>query len=529
MPQVVQIQRSPNSWDQAGQTVQQTADNFLKSMLAMGQMQGNNALHMATLNMQNQRMADANARDDKRWAEQQAAQDRAFAHQDKWKQQELSLQRDALNRQYAAMNKSQLVTVKGPDGSDMPVLFNPVTQKVTPFTMPGMGGGTGGAMGGGSSIPGLDAVTTTGMNEVLSPNWSPTSGGGQQDFGSMYDNGVRAGLLKPLPSMSGVGGGVDTPSPIAPIPTQAEVQLPKVQLNAPSLNYDPTKNTPLSQRPMLEVAKLTGLFPQFSDGVQSGQQSSAQPPAPTSPANQMPPVGSTPQQPAASTLAPGTVVDGSGKPVQVPDNYAWGKQEKQYVNGVEYYGARTPNGVYFKVGGPVPLTAAEKKDQRTLDKMDLQQQQQRQQSAIMLDDIDRVLKNTNGWTTGLLGYAMSGIPGSDAHNVSELLTGIGANISFNKLNEMRAASPTGGALGSVTEGEHRLLRSVYGSLSQSQTPEQFRYNLTRLKGVLQRVIDKGIPDAEVAQILGESYPQGGGNTAQNSTRLTFNPQTGRLE
>ena len=527
MPQVVQIQRAPNSWDQAGQTVQQTTDNFLKSMLAMGQMQNNNALHMATLNLQNQRLADANTRQDKQLAAAEAARKEEMAQRLQMHNDTMALHKQQLGRAYEAMNKSQLVTVKGPDGSDMPVLFNPVTQKVTPFTMPGMGGGAGGAMGGGSSIPGLDAATTAGMNEVLSPNWSPLSGGGQQDTGSMYDNGVRAGLLKPLPSTSGFGGGVDTPSPIAPIPTQAEVQLPQVTLGAPK-----------SANPLYELGQRAGIFPQTSLVKPEAPQYSDNAQADTRPASQLSlaelgqragVLPSPAQQPAASTLAPGTVVDGSGKPVQVPDNYAWGKQEKQYVNGVEYYGARTPNGVYFKVGGPVPPTAAEKKDQRTLDKMDLQQQQQRQQSAIMLDDIDRVLKNTNGWTTGLLGYAMSGIPGGDAHNVSELLTGIGANISFNKLNEMRAASPTGGALGSVTEGEHRLLRSVYGSLSQSQTPEQFRYNLTRLKGVLQRVIDKGIPDAEVAQILGESYPQNGGNTAQNSTRLTFNPQTGRLE
>ena len=68
MATVVQIQRQPNGWDTFGNSIQQTSDNFLKSMLAMGQMQNNNAWRMAEMNLQNQRLADANARQDKQLA-----------------------------------------------------------------------------------------------------------------------------------------------------------------------------------------------------------------------------------------------------------------------------------------------------------------------------------------------------------------------------------------------------------------------------------------------------------------------------
>lgn len=494
MPQVVQIQRQPNSWEQGGQSIQQTADNFLKSMLAMGQMQNNNAWRMAEMNLQNQRIADANTRQDKQLAAIDARHKEDLAQRLQMHNDTMSLHRAQMARANAAMNKSQLVTVKGPDGSDMPVLFNPVTQKVTPFTMPGMGGGAGGAMGGGSSIPGLDAATTAGMNEVLSPNWSPTSGGGQQDFGSMYDNGVRAGLLKPLPSMSGVGGGVDTPSPIAPIPTQAEVQLPKVQLNAPSLNYDPTKNTPLSQRPMLEVAKLTGLFPQFSDGVQAGQQPNAQPAASTSPANPITPVGSTPQQPAANTLAPGTVVDGFGNPVQVPDNFSWNKEGQQHFNGVNYYVTSTPNGKYFKIGGAVQLTPAEKKDQRAVEKMDSMDAAAKQSGQNVLGMIQQarnlvgqgnaygVLPNTG------MGSLLNWIPGTTGKDLETTLDTIKANVGFDKLQQMRANSPTGAALGSVSDFENKMLQSVIASLATSQSKEQFLTNLKRVEDTYNRIV-----------------------------------------
>lgn len=217
MPQVVQIQRQPNSWEQGGQSIQQTADNFLKSMLAMGQMQGNNALHMATLNMQNQRLADANVRDDKRWAEQQAAQERRFAQDDKWKAQELGIRRSELGLHQQALAEKNY-------GRD--------------FIRSLLGGVNAGAQ----PNTGLDTATTAGMNEVLSPNWSPTSGGvqgsEQNNVPSMYDNGVKAGLINPVPSMA-------------------------------------------------ETAKRTGLFPQFSDSptvaqaetTPLAQQASMAPPA----------------------------------------------------------------------------------------------------------------------------------------------------------------------------------------------------------------------------------------------------------
>ena len=48
---------------------------------------------------------------------------------------------------------------------------------------------------------------------------------------------------------------------------------------------------------------------------------------------------------------------------------------------------------------------------------------------------------------------------------------------------MRQASPTGAALGSVTERELSLLQATTGNLEQSQTAAQFKDNLRRLKNV----------------------------------------------
>lgn len=469
MPQVIQIQRQHNGWDQAGQSVQDVTNNFVRTMLAMNQQKNNADMQLLGLGMQEKRIDSQNARDDKRWAEQQAAQDRAFAQQDKWKQQELSLQRDALNRQYAAMNKSQLVTVKGPDGSDVPVLFNPVTQKVTPFTMPGMGGGAGGAMGGGSSIPGLDAATTAGMNEVLSPNWSPTSGGGQQDFGSMYDNGVRAGLLKPLPSMSGVGGNASSSMPLASSHSaeQGATFTPQVTLDAPK-----------PANPLYELGQRAGIFPQ----------------TPLGSTNQLPAGSLAQPQPAASTLAPGTVVDGFGNPVHVPDNFSWNKEGQQHFNGVNYYVTSTPNGKYFKIGGTVQPTPAEKKDQRAVEKMDNMDAAAKQSGQNVLGMIQQarnlvgqgnaygVLPNTG------MGSLLNWIPGTTGKDLETTLDTIKANVGFDKLQQMRANSPTGAALGSVSDFENKMLQSVIASLATSQSKEQFLTNLQRVEDTYNMIV-----------------------------------------
>jgi hypothetical protein len=106
------------------------------------------------------------------------------------------------------------------------------------------------------------------------------------------------------------------------------------------------------------------------------------------------------------------------------------------------------------------------------------------QHAVVAEDIDRALSLADSWTTGFTGSAMSFVPGSDAYNLKAMLDGIKANIGFDKLQEMRANSPTGGALGQVSERENTLLQSVMGSLDQSQSKDQFRRNLERLKRVL---------------------------------------------
>lgn len=86
-----------------------------------------------------------------------------------------------------------------------------------------------------------------------------------------------------------------------------------------------------------------------------------------------------------------------------------------------------------------------------------------------------------GNTTGMFGQLLSKVGGTDANNLRAQLATIRSNIGFDKLQSMREASPTGGALGNVSEKENEYLQSVLGNVEQSQNPEQLKRNLLRLR------------------------------------------------
>lgn len=83
--------------------------------------------------------------------------------------------------------------------------------------------------------------------------------------------------------------------------------------------------------------------------------------------------------------------------------------------------------------------------------------------------------------TGIVGAATSWLPTSNAYRLDGLLTMIKANIGFDKLADMRAKSPTGGALGQVSNLEIGLLQSVWADLRQGNRPEDLEYNLKKLQ------------------------------------------------
>lgn len=111
---------------------------------------------------------------------------------------------------------------------------------------------------------------------------------------------------------------------------------------------------------------------------------------------------------------------------------------------------------------------------------------------IVTQDIDRAINlidNGSGPVTGLAGKAYGAIvPSSSAGTLSGLLETIKANSSFDRLQAMRAASPTGGALGQVSDKENKLLQAAMGDLDQSRNSQELKYNLDRVKRIYSGIV-----------------------------------------
>lgn len=112
----------------------------------------------------------------------------------------------------------------------------------------------------------------------------------------------------------------------------------------------------------------------------------------------------------------------------------------------------------------------------------------------VLDKINKVLPDINSATAGLGGVILSKIPGTKARDLEATIQTIVANLGFKELQEMRDNSPTGGALGQVSERELALLNSAKQNLENSQTPEQLKENLEDLKAQI-RLSQKRIKQA----------------------------------
>jgi hypothetical protein len=82
---------------------------------------------------------------------------------------------------------------------------------------------------------------------------------------------------------------------------------------------------------------------------------------------------------------------------------------------------------------------------------------------------------------GATGFVGEWIPNSDRNNAEALVSTIKSHIGFDRIDRMRKESPTGGALGQVSEMELRQLNATLGSLEFSQTEEQFLVTLKQVQ------------------------------------------------
>ena len=87
---------------------------------------------------------------------------------------------------------------------------------------------------------------------------------------------------------------------------------------------------------------------------------------------------------------------------------------------------------------------------------------------------------------GIIGQAISPV-NQEARDFANKLSTIQSIVAFDRLQQMRDASKTGGALGAVSTNELDLLMSSLGTLQQSSSPAALRDSLLNIKRIMTKI------------------------------------------
>jgi hypothetical protein len=94
--------------------------------------------------------------------------------------------------------------------------------------------------------------------------------------------------------------------------------------------------------------------------------------------------------------------------------------------------------------------------------------------------IPLVKDSTVGLQSKIFGDLPSDAGGGEARQLKQAVKSLQANLGFDTLNQMRAASKTGGALGQVSERELDLLINAVEALDLEGDPEVLKENLNKV-------------------------------------------------
>jgi len=174
---------------------------------------------------------------------------------------------------------------------------------------------------------------------------------------------------------------------------------------------------------------------------------------------------------------------------------------------------------------PIKGSKADKEAAAAAEREGVTQQQAAQKEAVVSKSVDFLVGKIDAG--GLFNLPEAGIVGDvlgalginqDAVDFKNELASVQANVAFDRLQQMREASKTGGALGSVSEGELDLLMAAYGNIKQSTSPKKLKENLLYIKKIMTKI--------ENDPVASSFYYNTSGGTAALQTQATGGAQVG---
>jgi len=152
---------------------------------------------------------------------------------------------------------------------------------------------------------------------------------------------------------------------------------------------------------------------------------------------------------------------------------------------------KPPKDHRWKVDGsaePIPGGPADLKSGEQGAKAAAKRESQVAQAESVLSTIADA-KKLVGYNTAGVGGLLAKVPMTDARNLQAKLDTVKANLGFDRLQQMRDQSPTGGALGAVAVQELVALQSTVASLDQLQSPSEIGRALQKIEGHYKRWVD----------------------------------------
>ena len=99
----------------------------------------------------------------------------------------------------------------------------------------------------------------------------------------------------------------------------------------------------------------------------------------------------------------------------------------------------------------------------------------------LMGELTDAYSNSNIWTTGVGGAITGLVPGTDAYTLKNTFASILSDIGFDRLQKMRDESPTGGALGQVSNFELDLLKASLTGIDRLENVEDVKKALLKVR------------------------------------------------